>query len=116
MFQVGQMVYRAKAPDDGGDWVPQYLTVVEAYTDTVKVRVYPNGKTYVLDDEESGELYSNKLACYKECWRRGGKPDIFEQTCARKGLHTPEEKKAELEYQMEIWGATSYDDLLSCMI
>lgn len=115
MFKLNQTIYRVSDPDDGGDYVPQMLKVVAVMSDAIVVQLF-NGQTETITSDAERRLYASKLECAKECWRLNGTGDAFDQLCSCRGVVTPEAKRAELNYQMDMWGALDYDELLECLI
>lgn len=115
MFTVGQTVYRAVNPDDGGGYAPQHLTVLAVKQDSIVVSLITGGDSFEIEGDDIQSLYVDKLKCCKECWKLNGTGDALDQLYVRKGLYTDAEREAELQHQMEIWGATDYDDLLEAL-
>lgn len=114
-LKVGETVYRVFNPEDGGGYFAQSLKVLEVNADCVVFRLF-DGSSLVLPRAEECKLYTSKFECSKECWELNGTGDPFEQLCRRQGIVSEQAKAKELKYQMEIWGAVDYDDLLHCLV
>lgn len=113
-LNIGDILYRTFDPGDGGGYFAQSLKILALTVDCVVFQLF-DGSTLTMNRSQSTPVYTSKFDCSKECWKLNGTGDPFEQLCRRKRITSEEGKAEELAYQMEMWGARDYEDLLQCL-
>lgn len=114
-LNVGDVLYRVFDPEDGGGYFAQPLKVLKLTANCVVFQLFDRS-TLAMDRCHDTLVYTSKFDCSKECWKLNGTGDPFEQLCRRERITSEDGKAEELAYQMEIWGARDYEDLLHCLV